>query len=308
MLIPSPKKGFLWDTKEKVFVPDPDYNKEKARKIRFGATLMLEDEVKELLGFGKNFMPMTELNVEYLLGDITTTTTTKNSRLRLEETLIKLKDDLQSGVLPQMSYLISLGDYGKVNELSYYLLAKAYIAGLKVSSVKYIFELDDFKIRENLIEDDIVVIITKSVLTQAELSNLSSILQNREVQDKPTIVINNKKDTSFYRILLNTTNENRLDLLTKLELDYLNLSSVLNDDLEKLITDDSKKVDRSYEKHLSNRYFGIRGKAGVEVIDKVEAKKSLEEEIRENFYKIIYNISSERCERLIREDIKKRSN
>lgn len=301
MLIASPKKGFLWDTKEKVFVPDPDYNKEKARKIRFGETLMLDEDVKKLLGFGENFIPMTDLNIEYLLGEITVKTTTKHSRLLLTEALFKIKDDLQSGVLPQMSYMISLGNYGRVNELAFFLLAKAHIAGLNVSSVKYIFELDDFKIRENLIEDDIVVIITKNEPTSLQLSDLSIIIQKRAAECKPTIVINNKKRLSSYHILFNTTNEKRLDFLTKLELEYI-LEPSINDELNKLIIEDDKKVNTAKAKALFDQFLKIDKDPTVPTEEKIEKEKVLKEEISNDFKEIVNNISLEKSQQLIKED------
>lgn len=301
MLIPSPKKGFLWDTKEKVFVPDPDYNKEKARKIRFGETLMLDEEIKQLLGFGENFIPMTDLNIDYLLGEITVKTTTKQSRLLLTEALFKLKDDLQSGVLPQMSYLISLGNYGRVNELAFYLLAKAYIAGLTVSKVKYIFELDNYKTHEQLINDDIVVIITKNEPTSLQLSDLSMILQKRATEGKPTILINNKKRVSSYRILFNTTNEKRLDLVTRLDLEY-NIEPTINDELNKLIIEDDKKVNTTKAKALFDQFLKINKDPAVPAEEKKEKRKVLNEEVSNDFKEIVNNISTEKSQYLIKKD------
>lgn len=215
------RKDGLWDTKTRTLIPNPDTVKATRNAASRGLTTENE-KLLEVLGLKTNRFVSNELCLQHLVGDVDWQGASTESKQRVEECLDSLLTALDTHILPEYSLFLRLGNYTRVNELAYIILARAYEQGYEVGPIRHVRELSRISDYHELVALDVLVLITGAQPTMSQLENLATILQMRDTQGKATICISNKQGPiNNYRILCNMdANDYRYDLFYVVSLEF----------------------------------------------------------------------------------------
>lgn len=243
MLVPYPN-GKLLNTRTKEIIDDPNARRERQMSVTKGQELD-GTALKEKFGiYNKNFVSK-EFILEYIVGNEIKDTFTKESFDNVSTVLFKFISNLQQGVRPTYSIFLSLGPNPKITTLVYNLFATAYEAGLNVSAYKMLSEIKLYgEDEEHINNDDIYLVACPTSPTVQEYSDLCTLLDIRDRQGLPTILVSLKGDVKAYRTSFNKTDEDRLDMVYLLHLES-NQSNSINKMLSENIDYDFTQADKA---------------------------------------------------------------
>lgn len=279
MLIPrGDKAGYLWDTVAKEYVKDPSYSLKEMNKIETANNIGNSKEIKDILGVSVNRQLALNADIRYLITEEEWNLATPDSTKLVKMAYENIKDNLKVGVLPNNSFIFSIGHKAKVVDLASTFLVNAHTGGLSINKIQYLTMLDKFKLDE--LEQDLIVVIAPHEPSTRELSTLITVLEYRDQLAKPTIIITSKYSVHPYRLVTSTESEPRYDLgylialqqersLDSLEImaegvDF-NFKKVKNKHRAMSQLPDDEKVAREYESELRSSFVDISQKKSINV-------------------------------------------
>lgn len=188
--------GKLVDAVSGKLVDCPYCSKKKKELIRAGYIESVEDvqvPVGEALGISSEFLS-TNFVYEAVIPD--------GERVFIEEDSLKWQQEvadelylgLTVGTLPSESLCFGISVKGRVDRFVFPMLAKAYLAGLKVGRMCSCSEY--YRLRttmsdevDELIDADVLFMMLDDGFTFAEISAAKGLMQTRALRGKPTIFI-----------------------------------------------------------------------------------------------------------------------
>ncbi len=204
------KEGYLWDTISKTYVKDPNFTIKRIQEAENNSPFKGLD-VEKLLGISPSRPLTVDTDIKYLITEEEYNLATPDSVDLVTRAYTSIKDSIRSGVLPEHSFLFSIGHKAKVVDLSATFLLNAHVGGLSIDKIHYLKMMNKYDLTR--LDKDLTVIIAPHIPTEQELSTLITILEYRDQMAKPTIVITSKYSTHPYRLVTTTQNEKRMDLM-----------------------------------------------------------------------------------------------
>ena len=211
----------LWCTVTKQEIPDPNAVRERKQAVKKGRTVD-NKKLTELLGLNIDRFVSIDINLEYLLGETDWQGATYESKKHVAEILDKLVSNIDNQILPTTSLFLRLGNYTRVSELAYAILARAYQQGYDVGPFYHSLELTRIDDLNKLKHQDVLVLVVNPRPSYSQMDAISTLLQMRDTQGKATICISSKHGPIHqYKMLLNLEEATpRYDLLTLVTLEY----------------------------------------------------------------------------------------
>lgn len=188
--------GMLLDTNQGKLIPCPHCSKKKKELLKMGYVESEEDTqvpVSEALGV-KNEYLSTKYVYESVIPDGERVFFEEDSMNWQKEVSENLYLGLTVGTLPEESMCFGLAVKGRVDRFAFPMLAKAYLAGLRVS--RFISCSEWYRMRLNLsddiedfLESDLVIMLLDEGFTVAEIASAKGLMQSRALKGKPTIFV-----------------------------------------------------------------------------------------------------------------------
>lgn len=218
--------GMLLDYSTGKLVPCPHCQKRKKELLAKGY-VETENETQvplsEVLGIKSDFLS-TKFVYESIIPDGEKVFIEEESMEWQKEVAENLYLDLTVGTLPSESICFGVGIKGRVDKFAYPMLAKAYIAGLKIGKFT---SCSDFCMlaykQDKSLEDyytcDILFMLLNEGINLAEISSAKGLMQTRALKGKPTIFLSTWTIEAC-SALLGYRNEGNLFLAKPVFLEY----------------------------------------------------------------------------------------
>lgn len=210
------RPGYFLDTKTKKHVKDPNYQKADETMIEQERKTINGEEVNELLGIQGNRHLVLDPNPKYIITEEEWKLATNESRLFMSKAIQAILFKLNDGSKLESSVLFVVGHKSRLVDFACSLLLNARAGGNTFAPIQNLALINSYAVDK--FDQDTLVVMVPYRPTDEQLSTLSGLLAYRDQKGLPTICIAQKYDVQGYRIMLNTSNQPRYDLLSLISL------------------------------------------------------------------------------------------
>lgn len=190
------ESGMLLDSSQGKLVPCPYCSKKKKELLAQGFVESVEDEqvpIGDALGIQSNYLS-TNFVYEAVIPDGERIFIDQESLDWQSEVAEKMFLDLTVGTLPEQSICFGISVKGAIDKFAYPMLAKAYLANLKVSRLisctefsRLVFKMSDEV--DEFYDSDFLIMLINDGCTFADVSAAKGLMQSRALKGKPTVFI-----------------------------------------------------------------------------------------------------------------------
>lgn len=210
--------GKLLDVETRQLIPCPHCSQKKKELLKQGYVESENDELVPLstvLGIENEYMS-TKFVYEVVIPDGEKVFIEDESLQWQKEMSEDLYLGLTTGILPECSMCFGIGIKGKAERFAYPMLAKAYLAGLKITKfitcTEYsMMNLNGDGLLKDFFEADLCMMLINEGCTLGDLSCAKGLMQTRSLKGKPTVFISTWT-VEACSTLLDYANESSLSL------------------------------------------------------------------------------------------------